>query len=465
VSEQHILPAGWHGRLLSPRAPRIPPGRLLAAAFLLALLIADAVVAVNLSKASDWQPASVVLLLLSVAIVSELGTAAMHGVRVSCTLLAVVLATVLLGPVPAALIGLVPVGVESVLRGVRGLLLLNNLASYATLPLVLGWAIELSIGPDPAALSGTAAALLVLVASLVCGLVSFLLVTLQFAPFSPRGLWSLLRRIYLPVQPYWIVAAAIAAAAAHAQRTLGLLAMAACLAILLASELLLRAVTAAHARADAIAQLNVERSRLLGEALTVEERERQRLAAYLHDEPLQLLVAAQQELQEARAGSAEAIELAARHIGDAVGDLRQTIAHVHPLPLEQVGLGALLPAVTRQLCRGRLESSVCIEPTLCVVDDGLVYSLARELVTNVVKHAEAGRLELTLGAREGRVVLQVADDGVGFDQAAVPVDGHVGLALAAHRARAAGGELTVESAPGGGTRVRVCLPQTRRASP
>ena len=300
--------------------------------------------------------------------------------------------------------------------------------------------------------------------AVVCGLISFLMATVQFAPLSRRSLWALMRRSYFPLQPYWIVAAAIAAAAAHAHRTLGVVAAAGCLAILIASELLLRTVAAAQGRAEAIAELNVERSRLLGEALTVEERERERLAAYLHDEPLQLLVAAQQELDEARRGEAAALERASSHVSAAVSDLRRTLVHVPPLPLEEVGLGVVLPAVARQLCRGRFDLRVSIDPAARVMDDGLVYSLARELITNVVKHSSAQRVEVAVGTPGGRVVLEVADDGVGFDPAAGPEDGHVGLALASHRARAAGGELAVESAPGRGTRVRVSLPQTPRSA-
>jgi hypothetical protein len=169
------------------------------------------------------------------------------------------------------------------------------------LPLAVGWALELWIGPDPAAFGGATAAL-VLGLALECGLLSFFMTTLQFAPLSGRSLWSLMRRTYFPVQPYRVVAAAIAAGTAHAYRTLGVAAAAGCLAILIASEPLLRTVATTQGRAKAIAELDVERSRMLGEALTVEERERERLAAYLHDEPLQLLVTAQQELDAARRG-------------------------------------------------------------------------------------------------------------------------------------------------------------------
>ena len=436
----------------------------MVAAFFVGLLIADLVAALELSKASDWRPAALVVLLLAVSVTSEIATAVMGGMRVSCTLLAVVLAAVLLGPVPAVLIGLVPVAVESILRGVRGLNLLANFVTYTTLPLAVGWAIELWIGPDPAALGGASIAALVLGLALVGGFVSFLMATVQFAPFSRHALWSLMRRSYLPAQPYWLVAAAIAAGAAHAHTTLGVVAAAGCLAILIASELLLRTVATAQGRAEAIAELNVERSRLLGEALTVEERERERLAAYLHDEPLQLLVAAQQELAEAGRGEQAALARASTHVSAAVTDLRRTLVHVPPLPLEKVGLGVVIPAVARQLCRGRLDLHIRIDPAARVMDDGLVYSLARELIANAVKHSSARRLELTLAAPHGRVVLEVADDGVGFDPSAGPEDGHVGLALASHRARAAGGELTVESVPGQGTRVQVWVPQALRAS-
>ncbi|HTE60965.1 MAG TPA: ATP-binding protein [Solirubrobacteraceae bacterium] len=458
VSPEQIASAGWQGRPFPLLLPPLPRRRLLGRAAMVAVVLVDAVLTVQLSKGSDWEPLALLGLLAVAAAISELGTIAVSELRVSSSILAVVLAMVLLGPAPAVAIATVTVGIESVVRGVRGSLLLLNFVNYATLPLLGGWLVERLIGADPAAAGELELVVVVLSTALVVSLLSFLVATLRWAPLSPRALGALLRDVFLPIEPYFLVGAALAAAAAHAYRTVDLAAMTAVLALLLASELLLRGVAVGHARAASIRELTAQRSRLLGEALTAEERERQRLAAYLHDEPLQLLLAARQDLHDAALGDAAALRNAEERLGAAIGDLRRTLAHVHPLPLEQIGLGPALQAVTRQLCHGRLEHHVSVDPELRARDEGLVYSVARELIGNAVKHSGAGRLDVALRAVEGGVCLEVSDDGVGFDPGEPAATGHVGLALAALRVRVAGGELAVDSGAGVGSRVRATLP-------
>jgi two-component system NarL family sensor kinase len=91
----------------------------------------------------------------------------------------------------------------------------------------------------------------------------------------------------------------------------------------------------------------------------------------------------------------------------------------------------------------------------------LVFSAARELLANVVRHAEASTLELRLAGENGKLELVVADDGCGFALAELPerlAEGHVGLATQRVRVEAAGGMLVIASAPGAGTRVEVTVP-------
>jgi signal transduction histidine kinase len=91
----------------------------------------------------------------------------------------------------------------------------------------------------------------------------------------------------------------------------------------------------------------------------------------------------------------------------------------------------------------------------------LVLALARELTTNAAKHADANRIAVSLQREGASVILEVSDDGKGIDAAAragAVRAGHIGLATATHRAAQAGGRLTLDSASGRGTRVRVDLP-------
>ncbi|HOG47477.1 MAG TPA: ATP-binding protein, partial [Anaerolineae bacterium] len=86
-----------------------------------------------------------------------------------------------------------------------------------------------------------------------------------------------------------------------------------------------------------------------------------------------------------------------------------------------------------------------------------LYRIAQEALSNIARHARAGRVELTLSVGEGSVTLAISDDGVGFDtQREYP--GHLGLRSMAERAQGVGGRLEVTSAPGQGSWVLVTVP-------
>jgi signal transduction histidine kinase len=89
-----------------------------------------------------------------------------------------------------------------------------------------------------------------------------------------------------------------------------------------------------------------------------------------------------------------------------------------------------------------------------------VLRIAQEAVANALKHARPGRIRIALVRRGGVLALTVQDDGTGFDpsQAFVSARGHFGLLGMRERARRAGGDLRVESAPGSGTTIHVTVP-------
>ena len=87
-------------------------------------------------------------------------------------------------------------------------------------------------------------------------------------------------------------------------------------------------------------------------------------------------------------------------------------------------------------------------------------AVAQEALNNALRHAEAERIELRMEARDGRLVVTVADDGVGFDPAAPGVRSRrLGLTSMEERARALGGTLAVVSRPGEGTTVTLEVPR------
>lgn len=209
-------------------------------------------------------------------------------------------------------------------------------------------------------------------------------------------------------------------------------------------------------------RLGADRAALLHEALDAEERERGRIGERLHDDALQSLLAAQQDVREARAGRVESLEFADRALSEAVRALRETVSGLHPASLADRGLEPALRVEVERLARGReLEVELTVDPAAVGPHDALLYAAARELVTNVVKHASAKSLRLQLRREAGAVVLTVADDGVGMASErphAALSNGHVGLASTRQRIEAAGGRLELRSERLGGTTVRATVP-------
>jgi PAS domain S-box-containing protein len=230
------------------------------------------------------------------------------------------------------------------------------------------------------------------------------------------------------------------------------------------------ATAIARARHEAeIAALATLRGRLVAENLEAEERVRQRISEQLHDGALQDLLAARQDLVEAAADSsdakmrAEMLGYAREGVERAVKLLREAVHALHPVVLQHGGLEAAMQAAAGQAARqGGFNAEVTVDPAATGLRDELVMSLARELLNNCAKHAQAGHVHVTVGRDDGTLLLEVADDGRGLDPAAVdaaPLNGHIGLASLTQRVEAVGGTLNLHGATdGGGTTVVACLP-------
>jgi two-component system, NarL family, sensor kinase len=217
-------------------------------------------------------------------------------------------------------------------------------------------------------------------------------------------------------------------------------------------------------RDAAIANLAEQRGRLASHALTAEQRERRRLAELLHDESVQTLSLARQELIDyQRTGRDEAFERARAAIDETMAQLRGEIFELHPYVLDHAGLQAALGAIAeRSAERTGAEFAVVVDPLAAGVHDELLVVIARELISNVVKHSGATRVVVSVAVDSEQIELQVRDDGRGFDAAArrdtALLEGHIGLASCEQRVRSAGGQLDVRSRSGAGTSVTVTLP-------
>ena len=194
---------------------------------------------------------------------------------------------------------------------------------------------------------------------------------------------------------------------------------------------------------DMIERLENERRDSALRALAAQEDERRRIALELHDEVGQALTAAMLGLESAD------VEQAREALRDALEDVREIANRLRPEALDDLGLRNALRALGAKTGRSaRLD--VTPEQEL------VVYRVAQEALTNAARHAEADTVRFSLGTEEGNVVLTVADNGRGFDPASAAVG--AGIRGMRERALLVRAELEVDSAPGGGTTVRLRMP-------
>ncbi len=232
-------------------------------------------------------------------------------------------------------------------------------------------------------------------------------------------------------------------------------------------EQLMRTFAASAATAVALAQ-SVQTDRLRS-SIAAADAERRRWARELHDETLQglgglrvLLSSARRgdDLERARQAMGEAVE----HIEREIANLRAIITELRPAALDELGLGTAIEAL---LERHRVQSGFEIEEELALPGSAedearlgeeletTVYRLVQEALTNVAKHAGAEQVRVAVGQADGKLLIEVQDDGAGFD----PELASEGFGLAGMRERVglAGGTLSIDSGEGG-TLVSVCLP-------
>jgi two-component system, NarL family, sensor kinase len=205
-----------------------------------------------------------------------------------------------------------------------------------------------------------------------------------------------------------------------------------------------------------------DRKQFVAQVMGAEDRARRRIAQLIHDDALQSLLAANQELQEAAPGRI-GVTRAHEVVSATIQHLREAMISLHPVTLERGGLEQALGAIARQAERqGGFVVSTEVSPQALERNDELVLAVARELLSNAARHSGAERVSLAVlpGEEAGTVVVEVTDDGRGFEPGRpreALLEGHIGLASVAQRAEAHGGEFELLSEPGGGTRARALL--------
>ena len=281
---------------------------------------------------------------------------------------------------------------------------------------------------------------------------------------SGRGVWSETPPLEITVLPrFWMTwwfrlgavgLVAAAALGAHRMRT----------ASLARRNRQLVELQSARERAQADLRAAYERLRHLTRRFeAAKEEERKRIARELHDDLGPSLTAVIINLQ---LGSTERLAEATELVDRIIQQIRDLSLALRPPLLDEMGLVPALKGYLETTAeRTGLDLTFRGEPSL----EGLpgeveitAFRVAQEAITNVVRHARARKVTTSIDRDDGRLVVSVEDDGVGFDVASTigtaATGNAVGLLGMTERVSLLGGNLAIESSPGRGTRVRVELP-------
>ncbi len=216
-----------------------------------------------------------------------------------------------------------------------------------------------------------------------------------------------------------------------------------------------------------------QREVLLRRAVDASAEERQRIAGTLHDGPVQELAATSFTVAgaaERAAGSgqpelAQMLTTAAGAVRASIRGLRSLLVDIYPPSLTTAGLVPALTDLTEVLATRSIATHLDLAEDaaerLSPDQQQLVFRIARECLRNAARHASARNVEVRLFREGHATVLEINDDGTGFDPAPVlgnPEDGHFGLRILTDVAASGGADLLLATAPGAGCRWRLEVP-------
>ena len=213
-----------------------------------------------------------------------------------------------------------------------------------------------------------------------------------------------------------------------------------------------------------------EATRMLsGRLVTAQEEERRRIARELHDEIGQVLTVVRMNLLSLRApprpaGALAEVDACVQNVDRAIQQVRALALDLRPAILDHVGLPAALRWFVDRIPEGKPAAHLAVEEgDECALSPEVktaAFRIAQEAVTNVLRHAQASNVWVTLATRPPDLELSVRDDGAGFDlrtSRRSPADGF-GLSSMEERVRLVGGRLEIRSSPGAGTEVWARFP-------
>jgi signal transduction histidine kinase len=208
-------------------------------------------------------------------------------------------------------------------------------------------------------------------------------------------------------------------------------------------------------------------------------KERNHLARELHDSVTQTIFSitltaksARMLLERDQAQAALQLDHLQELAQGALAEMRALIFELRPPAVEDEGL---VPALRKHMAAVKSRDGLVVE--LHVQGSGIeqrlsgdqqrrLFRIVQEALNNVVKYAQTDQAVVTLTMEDGRLLLSIEDEGIGFDPAAIkPAQTRMGLASMRERAEMMGGTCEVDSRPGEGTRIRVEIPQTEGDEP
>ncbi len=208
----------------------------------------------------------------------------------------------------------------------------------------------------------------------------------------------------------------------------------------------------------------------LGNRLVLsEERERHRLADELHDSTAQLLTAALMQLDltaKSNSGPTPRINVARESLRNAVHEVRSMILELSSHVLFTCGLNEAVESTAEHIEKKfGLKTQCSSDNSLINLPDEsliLLHRTVKDLLMNVVEHANATGAEFSISCKDGVLELSVSDDGIGFDAASVMTLSNetqgVGLFSIMKRISAMGGSMNIESEQESGTSVHISVP-------
>ncbi|MGW4423397.1 HAMP domain-containing sensor histidine kinase [Streptosporangium sp. NPDC004631] len=208
-------------------------------------------------------------------------------------------------------------------------------------------------------------------------------------------------------------------------------------------------------------RLEAERTTATAHALAAQEGERQRIARELHDEIGQsltvVLLGLKRATDRAPAELRGELHTISETVRSSLDEVRQVARRLRPGVLEDLGLISAMNALVTDFSQisdvpvtRRLDPRL---PRLSGDAELVLYRIAQEGLTNITRHADASRVELSLTGKPGAVVLSITDDGRGG-----PIREGAGIRGMRERALLIGARLTVDHPPAGGTRIGLTIP-------